>query len=147
VRHGWRVLRRNVLRKRSEAQWVMERENIGGYGQRHLEKRLEKVLERAHVRCRGGELRPEYGSGEVDIRLVVCVLGLVVVVLQCAVMGIVPLLDGRLVEGGLLQGGVGATQPSERRNGLGEDHDQRQDMRGHGTDRSGIEEALMERPS
>jgi hypothetical protein len=84
----------------------------------------------------------------VDVRLVVFVLGLVVVVLQCAVMVVISVLDGRLVEGGLLQGGVGATQPSERRNGLGEDHEQRQDMRGHGTDRSGIEEeALMERPS
>jgi hypothetical protein len=66
---------------------------------------------------------------------------------RTAVMVVFPVLDGRLVEGGLLQGDVGAIQPSERRNGLGEDHDQRQDMRGHGTDRSGIEETLMERPS
>jgi hypothetical protein len=63
-------------------------------------------------------------------------------------MVVFPVFDGRLVQGGLLQGGVGATQPSERRNGLGDDQDQRQEMRGHGPDRSGIEEeALMERPS
>jgi hypothetical protein len=91
----------------------MERENIGGYSQLHQEKRLEKVLERARVGCRGGDLRPEYGSGEVDIRLVVCVLGLVLVVLQSAVRVVISVFDGRLVEGGLLQGGVGATQPSE----------------------------------
>ena len=146
MRDCWRVLRRNVLRKRSGARSVIGRENTAGYGQRYLEKRLEKVLERACVGCRGGELRPEYGSGEVDIRLVVCVLGLVV--LQCAVMVVIPLLDGHLVEGCLLQGGVGATQPSERRDRLGDDQDQRQNMRGHGPERSGIEEeALMERPS
>jgi hypothetical protein len=81
-------------------------------------------LERARVGCRRGELRPEYGSGEVDICVVVCVLGLVVVVLQCAVMVIVPLLDGRLVEGGLLQGGVCPTEPSQRRNGLRDDNAQ-----------------------
>jgi hypothetical protein len=118
------VLRGNVPRKSSEAQSVIGPENTEGYGQRHLEKRLEKVLERARVGCRGGEPRPEYGSGEVDIRLVVCVLGLVLVVLQCAVMGIVPLLDGRLVEGGLLQGGVCPTEPSQRRNGLRDDNAQ-----------------------
>jgi hypothetical protein len=49
----------------------------------------------------------------------------VVVVHQCAVMVVIPVLDGRLVEGSLLQGGVGAAQPSERRNWLGNDHDQR----------------------
>ena len=32
-------------------------------------------LESARVGYRGGEPRPEYGSGEVDIRGVVCVLG------------------------------------------------------------------------
>jgi hypothetical protein len=65
VRDGWRVLRRNVLRKRSGARSVIGRENTAGFGQRYLEKRLEQVLERARVGCRGGELRPEYGSGEV----------------------------------------------------------------------------------
>jgi hypothetical protein len=84
----------------------------------------------------------------VDIRLVVSVLELVLVVLQCAVMVIVPVGDGRLVEGGLIQGGVHPTEPSQRRNGLRDDHDQRQDMRGYCPDRSGIEEGVhMERPS
>jgi hypothetical protein len=79
-------------------------------------------LKRAGVWCRGGELRPEYGSGEVDIRLVVSVLGLV---LQCAVMVVVPVGDGRLMKGGLLQGGVHPTEPGQRCNGLSDDNDQR----------------------
>jgi hypothetical protein len=82
-------------------------------------------LKRASVGCRGGELRAEYGSGEVDIRLVVSVLGLVLVVLQCAVMVVVPVGDGRLMKGGLLQGGVHPTEPGQRCNGLRDDNDQR----------------------
>ena len=82
-------------------------------------------MKRAGVWCRGGELRPEYGSGEVDIRLVVSVLGLVFVVLQCAVMVVVPVGDGRLVESGLIQCGVCSSEPSQRRNGLRDDNAQR----------------------
>ena len=82
-------------------------------------------MKRAGVWCRGGELRPEYGSGEVDIRLVVSVLGLVFVVLQCALMVVVPVGDGRLMKGGLLQGGVHPTEPGQRCNGLRDDNDQR----------------------
>ncbi|HET9966358.1 MAG TPA: hypothetical protein VFQ10_13265 [Rubrobacter sp.] len=82
-------------------------------------------MKRPGVWCRGGELRPEYGSGEVDIRLVVSVLGLVFVVLQCAVMVVVPVGDGRLMKGGLLQGGVHPTEPGQRCNGLRDDNDQR----------------------
>ena len=82
-------------------------------------------MNRTCVGCRGGEIRTEYGSGEVDIRLVVSVLGLVLVVLQCSVMVVVPILDGRLVEGGLLQGGMHPTEPSQRRDGLRDDNDQR----------------------
>jgi hypothetical protein len=78
-------------------------------------------LKRTRVGCRGGELLPEYGSGEVDTHLVVCVLGLVLVVLQCAVMVVVPVGDGRLVEGGLIQGGMHPTEPCQRRDGLGGD--------------------------
>ena len=78
-------------------------------------------MKRAGVWCRRGELRPEYGSGEVDIRLVVSVLGL----LQCAVMVVVPVGDGRLMKGGLLQGGVHPTKPGQRCNGLRDDNDQR----------------------
>ena len=79
-------------------------------------------MKRASVGCRGGELRAEYGSGEVDIRLVVSVLGLV---LHCAVMVVVPVGDGRLMKGGLLQGGVHPTEPGQRCNGLRDDNDQR----------------------
>ena len=82
-------------------------------------------MKRAGVCCRGGELRPEYGSGEEDIPLVVSVLGLVLVVLQCAVMVVVPVGDGRLMKGGLLQGGVHPTEPGQRCNGLRDDNDQR----------------------
>ena len=78
-------------------------------------------MKRAGVWCCRGELRPEYGSGEVDIRLVVSVLGL----LQCAVMVVVPVGDGRLMKGGLLQGGVHPTEPGQRCNGLRDDNDQR----------------------
>jgi hypothetical protein len=78
-------------------------------------------LKRAGVWCRRGELRPEYGSGEVDIRLFVSVLGL----LQCAVMVVVPVGDCRLMKGGLLQGGVHPTKPGQRCNGLRDDNDQR----------------------
>ena len=80
-------------------------------------------MKRAHVGCRGGELRPEYGSGEVYLCLVVSVLGLVFVVLQCAVMVVVPVRDGRFMKGGLLQGGVCPTEPGQRRNGLGDDNE------------------------
>jgi hypothetical protein len=146
VRHGWRVLRRNVLRKRSGARWVIGPEDAGGYTQRHL----EKVLEGARVGCCGGELRRERGSREADVRLAATALtsrSVFVVPGRTAVMVVFPVFDGRLVEGGLLQGDVGPTQPSERRNWLGDDQDQRQDMRGHGPERPGIKEALMERPS
>ena len=78
-------------------------------------------MKRAGVWCRRGELQPEYGSGEVDIRLVVSELGL----LQCAVMVVVPVGDGRLMKGGLLQGGVHPTEPGQRCNGLRDDNDQR----------------------
>ena len=79
-------------------------------------------MERSRVGCRGGDLRPEYGSGEVDIRLVVSLHG---GVLPCAVMVVVPVGYGCLVEGGLLQGGVHPTEPSQRRSGLRDDNDQR----------------------
>jgi hypothetical protein len=79
-------------------------------------------LKSARVGCGGGDLRPEYGSGEVDILGVICVQGLVLVVLYCAVMVVVPVGDGRLMKGGLLQGSVHPTEPSQRRNGLRDDN-------------------------
>jgi hypothetical protein len=78
-------------------------------------------LESARVGCRGGVLRPEYGSEEANIGVVVFVL----VVFQCAVMVVVTVFDGGLVEGGLLQGGMCPTEPSQRRNGLRDDNDKR----------------------
>lgn len=82
-------------------------------------------MKSARVGCRGGELRSEYGSGEVDICLVVTVHGLVLVVHQCAMMVVVPVGDGSFMKGGLLQGGVHPTEPSQRRNGLRDDYEQR----------------------
>jgi hypothetical protein len=126
MRDGRRVLRRNILRERSVARRVIGRENAGGYGQRRLEEGLEKVLERARVGCRGGKLRPGRGSREVDTQFAATAhTRSVFVVPGRCVMVVCPVLDGRLVEGGLLQGGVHTSQPSERRNGLGDDHDQR----------------------
>jgi len=62
-------------------------------------------------------------------------------------MVIVPVGDGRLVEGRLLQGGVHPSEPSQRRNWLGDDNEQRQRVRGHDTQRSGIgQEVHVERP-
>jgi hypothetical protein len=76
------------------------------------------------------------------------VLGLVLVVPQCAVMVVISVPDGRLVEGGLIQGSVHLPEPSQRRNGLREDNDQRKHVRSHGTSRPAIEQEVhMERPS
>jgi hypothetical protein len=126
MRDGGRVLRRNILRDQSGARQVIGRESAWGNGQRRLEERLEKVLERAHVGCRGGKLLLERGSREADIRLAASALtGSVFVVPGRSVMVVFSVLDGRLVEGGLRQGDVRAPQPSDRRDGLGEDHDQR----------------------
>jgi hypothetical protein len=47
------------------------------------------------------------------------------VVLQCAVMVVAPVGDGRFMKGSLLQGGVHPTEPSQRRNGLRDDNAQR----------------------
>jgi hypothetical protein len=63
-------------------------------------------------------------------------------------MVVFPILDGRFVEGGLLQGGMHPIQPGQGRNGLGEYHHQRQDVRGRRPQRPGIEEKdLMGWPS
>jgi hypothetical protein len=49
----------------------------------------------------------------------------VLVVLQRAVMVVMSLGDGRFMKGGLLYGGVHPTEPSQRRNGLRDDNEQR----------------------
>jgi hypothetical protein len=78
-------------------------------------------MKSARVGCRGDELRPEYGSEEANIGVVVFVL----VVFQCAVMVVVSVGDGGLVEGCLIRGGMHPTEPSQRRNGLRDDNEQR----------------------
>jgi hypothetical protein len=54
----------------------------------------------------------------VDICFVVCVHGLMLVVVQCAVMVVVPVGDGRFMKGGLIQGGEHPPEPSQSRNRL-----------------------------
>jgi hypothetical protein len=78
-------------------------------------------MKSARVGCRRDELRPEYGSEEANIGVVVFVL----VVFQCAVMVVVSVGDGRLVEGCLIRGGMHPTEPSQRRNRLRDDNEQR----------------------
>jgi hypothetical protein len=97
---------------------------------------------------RGGELGPEFGSGVVGIRLVASLWGLVRMVPRRAVMVGMPELDGRFVKGNLLQGGVRPTEPRQGRNGWRNDHEQRQDARGHRPRVPESEERTeMERPS
>jgi hypothetical protein len=81
-------------------------------------------LEEACVGRRGGVLRAVCGSKEVDIGLIP-LSGLVFVLAQSTVMVVVSMLDGCLVDGGLLQGSVRPTEPSQRRDGLGEYYEQR----------------------
>jgi hypothetical protein len=56
-----------------------------------------------------GKLRPGRNLREPGVRLGVPVPGLVFVVPGCAVMTVVPVLDGRFVEGGLLWGRMRST--------------------------------------
>lgn len=99
------------------------------------------------------ELEPELGLRELDVRrAATSPAGSVFVVPGCSVMVVFPVLDGRFVEGSLLQGNVRAPQPGERCDRLGDDHDQHQDQhqdaRGQGPRRSGTEEVVfMEGPS
>ena len=104
------------------------------------------------MRRSGGKLGTHRDLRQSSVRLTVPVAGLVFVVsgcaARCAVMTVVPEIDGRFVEDGLLQGCMRPTQPGEGRNGLGEDYDQRQDVRGRYPQWPGIEEKeLMGWPS
>jgi hypothetical protein len=89
---------------------------------------------------RGGEVLPERGPRDVGVRLAVSARGLVREVSRLAVVVGVPGLDGRFVEGGLLRGGVRPTEPRKGRDGLRDDHEQRQGVRGGCTQPSGTEE-------
>jgi hypothetical protein len=106
-------------------------------------------LKRPHIGRGRGIDRPECGSRELGVCLLVgTVTRSVFVVLECAVMMVMCMLDGLFVEGGLLDGSMRSPQPGEGRNWLGEDHDQHQGTRRHNPRQSAIEEQmLVKRPS
>jgi hypothetical protein len=87
------------------------------------------------------------GSKEVDIGLIP-LSGLVFVLAQRVVMVVVPMLESRLVDDGLLQGSVRPTEPSQRRDGLGKYYEQSQHVCGHSPQWAGIVvDVDMEGPS
>ena len=97
---------------------------------------------------RGDELWAVRGSRKVGGRLVFSLRRLVRAVPRRAVVVGVPGLDSRLVEGVLLRGGVRPAEPGQGPDGLGDDHEQRQDARGHSPELSGTEERSgLEAPS
>ncbi len=63
-------------------------------------------MERSHIGCRRGKDRPGHGPRELDIRLARAVTGSVSMVLECAVMVVMPMLDGLFMNGGLLESGM-----------------------------------------
>ena len=144
MRDGGRVLGGNDPRGRSVAWRAVGHGGFGSYGQR----RLEEVLEGLRMRRGRGELGPGRDLRKSGVRLTVSSRGFVLVVPGCAVMVVFPILDGRFVEGGLLQGGMHPIQPGQGRNGLGEYHHQRQDVRGRRPQWPGIgKKDLMGWPS
>ncbi|CAA9404680.1 MAG: hypothetical protein AVDCRST_MAG03-1456 [uncultured Rubrobacteraceae bacterium] len=142
------MLGREVLRERYAARRSAGRGRIGRHDQHGLEQGLEEVLEWARVWRRRSELGPERGWREAGGRHVVTRRGFTRVVPRRAVVVGVPVLHGRVVEGGLLRRGVHPAEPSHGRDGLGDHHEQRQDARGGRTQPSGTEErADVEGPS
>jgi hypothetical protein len=105
------VLGREVRRKRGAERSLAGRGRVRRHDQHRLEQGLEKILKGARVGGRGGEPRVVCGPKEVGIRFVP-LGGLVFLLDQRAVMVVVSVPDGRLVDGGLLEGGVHPTQPS-----------------------------------
>jgi hypothetical protein len=97
---GRRVLGGNDPRVSGVAWRAVGRESLGDHGQR----RLEEVLGGGRVRGGGGKLCPGRDPREPGVRLAVLVPGLVFVVPGRAMMVVVPVLDGRVVEGDLLRG-------------------------------------------
>jgi hypothetical protein len=63
-------------------------------------------MERSCIDSRRGIDRPECGPRELGIRLASTVTRSVFMVLKCAVMVVMPMLDSLVVEGGLLDGGM-----------------------------------------
>jgi hypothetical protein len=63
-------------------------------------------LERSCIDSRRGKDRPGHGPRELGIGLARTATGLVFMVLEYAVMVVMPMLDGLFVEGSLLDSGV-----------------------------------------
>jgi hypothetical protein len=63
-------------------------------------------MERSCIEDGGGIDQPERGPRDLGVRLVSTATRLVIMVLICAVMVVMPMLDGLFVEGGLLDGGM-----------------------------------------
>ena len=92
--------------------------------------------------------RPERGPRELGVCLDSTATRAVFMVLECAVMAVMSMLDSLFVEGGLLDGSMRSPQPGQGRDWLGEDHDQDQHIRRHNPQKSAIEAlTLMRRPS
>ncbi len=97
-------------------------------------------MEWTRVGRRGGEVLPERGPRDVGVRLVVSPRGLVRVVPRLAVVVGMPGLDGLFVKADLLRGGVSPAEPRKGRDGLRDDHEQRQGVCGSCTQPTGAEE-------
>jgi hypothetical protein len=106
-------------------------------------------LERPCIGRGRGIDRPECGPRELGVCLLVSTATRsVFMVLECAVMVVMRMLDCLFMEGGLLDGGMRSPQPGQGRDWLGEDHDHDQGTRRHNPQQSAIEElTLMRRPS
>jgi hypothetical protein len=106
-------------------------------------------LERRCVGHGRGIDRPERGPRALGVCLLISTATRsVLMVLECAVMVVMRMLDGLFMEGGLLDGSMCSPQPGQGRDWLGEDHDQHQDTRRHNPQQSAIEEQiLVRRPS
>jgi hypothetical protein len=63
-------------------------------------------MERSYIDSGRGIDRPECGRRELSIRLARTATRLVFMVLECAVMVMMPVLGGLFVESGLLDGGM-----------------------------------------
>ena len=67
---------------------------------------MEEVIKWSCIESSGGIDWPERGSGDLGVRLASTATRLVIMVLSCAVMVVMPMLDSLVVESGLLDGGM-----------------------------------------
>ena len=109
MRDGGRVLEGNDPRERSVSWRAVGHGGFESYGQCHLEE-VSEGLRMGHGR---GELGPGRDLRKSGVRLTVSSRGFVRVVPGCAVMVVFPIVDGRFVEGGVLQGGMHPIQPDQ----------------------------------